>query len=260
MRANCLLIPVLIVVAAPSVAMDAGGPQFSRYTSEFGLEHCEALVPDGGNDYFSLRPGRYFRYEGMDEDRFVEVELTVLNETRTVPFEVRGRRIIAITRVIEERERIDGELVDVTRSLLACCPRSRNIYCFGEEVDEYGTGSIVSHGGSWLAGVDGAKPGLFMPALFLVGSRYYQEYAPGVAMDRSEHLESGLTVETPAGIFHECVLIAEIGSPESAESWEPGGSVSEGQDDDDDEETLKTYALGVGLVVDGELVLVEYHD
>ena len=100
-------------------------------------------------------------------------------------------------------------------------------------------GEIVSHDGAWLAGVDGALPGIVMPGTFLLGSRYFQEVAPGVALDRAEHTAEGLVVETEAGEFEGCVEIIET-SP-----LEPGA------------ESRKLYCPGVGLVMDDDLLLVE---
>jgi hypothetical protein len=111
---------------------------------------------------------------------------------------------------------------------------------FGEDVDFYEDGEIVGHEGSWRAGVAGAAPGLIMPGTFLLGSRYYQEVAPGVAEDRAEHVAMGLDVEVEAGDFTHCVEVLET-TP-----LEPGA------------ESEKTYCPGVGLVVDGDLELVEF--
>ena len=38
--------------------------------------------------------------------------------------------------------------------------------------------------GSWLHGVNNAQGGLIMPGIVLIGSRYNQETAPDVAIDR----------------------------------------------------------------------------
>ena len=64
--------------------------------------------------------------------------------------------------------------------------------------------------------------------------------APGVAMDRAEHVAMGLAIGTPAGVFEDCVMVVDT-TP-----LEP------------DEETVKVYAPNVGLIVDGPLELVEY--
>jgi hypothetical protein len=54
----------------------------------------------------------------------------------------------------------------------------------GEDVDVYKNGKVVEHEGAWLHGSKGATLGLLVPGAPVVGQRYYQEVAPGVAMDR----------------------------------------------------------------------------
>ena len=70
-----------------------------------------------------------------------------------------------------------------------------DVFYFGEDVDIFENGTI-SHDGAWLAGVDDALPGLLMPGTFLLGARYFQEVASGVALDRSENVEMGLRMRT----------------------------------------------------------------
>lgn len=48
-----------------------------------------------------------------------------------------------------------------------------------------------------------------MRGTLLLGSRYFQEIAPGVAMDQGENTAMGLIVTTAAGTFHGCVEVAE---------------------------------------------------
>jgi hypothetical protein len=74
--------------------------------------------------------------------------------------------------------------------------------------------------------------------VFLLGSRYFQERAPGVAEDRTEHVANDLEIDVPAGFLEDCVQINET-TP-----LEPG-SVS-----------TKVYCPGKGLVRDGELELI----
>jgi hypothetical protein len=114
------------------------------------------------------------------------------------------------------------------------------VYYFGEDVDEYKDGKVVGHPGSWLSGVKGARFGLMMPGLPLVKARYYQELAPGAAMDRAEILSVSETVKTPAGVFKNCLKTLET-TP-----LEP------------DTREHKLYAPGIGLIQDGALQLVRY--
>ncbi|MHC4413703.1 MAG: hypothetical protein ACYS0G_00310 [Planctomycetota bacterium] len=240
MRTRLLLIPLLLIGAALAMAAGSSRLQEPQYTSNFGLTPRDILRPEGGNPYFPLRPGTVLRYEGEEEGEFVELEITVLEQTRLVPFQVDGQWVVATTRVVEEREWIDGELAELSLNYFAYSSSSGGVFHLGEDVEIYEEGQPISNEGSWLAGQDGAKPGLMMPGVFLLGSRYYQELAPGVAMDRARHVGMGLEVETPAGVFEDCVMVLDT-TP-----LEP------------DEETTKIYASGVGLIVDGALELVDF--
>lgn len=100
---------------------------------------------------------------------------------------------------------------------------------------------IVNHDGSWRAGVNGNKAGMQMPGLILLGSGYYQEVAPGIALDRARIVSRSAVVDTPAGVFAN-VLVTEEDS-----------ALSPGQID------LKYYARGIGLIKDGPIELVEVH-
>lgn len=134
------------------------------------------------------------------------------------------------------------ELVEVSRNYFARCRQTNAIYYFGEDVDIYEDGEIVSHDGAWRTGEGhpSAKPGLIMPGTFLLGSRYVQEIAPGIAEDQAENVAMGLKEHTRAGKFYNCVEVLET-TP-----LEPGA------------ESTKIYCPGVGLVVDDVAELVHF--
>lgn len=214
------------------------------FTDEFPIADCKFRAT-GGNNYFSLNVG-YQLYltnaaclaEG-ECDELEEVWISVLNETRKIKFELNGETIRVNARVVEEREFEDGEIDEVSRNFFAVCKDTGDVYYFGEDVDNYEDGEIDNHEGAWLAGENGALPGLIMPGgAFLLGAGYFQEIAPGVALDRGRHVAMGLTVAVPAGQFENCVMI------EDTDALEP-------EDDPDP----KVYCPGVGLVIDEELEL-----
>ncbi len=80
-----------------------------------------------------------------------------------------------------------------------------------------------------------------MPGTFLVGARYFQQMADGYSSERAENMEDGLTIETPAGTFENCVKVFESNTIE-----------------DDNGATYKIHAPGVGLTGEGPLELVAY--
>jgi hypothetical protein len=242
---SLILIPLVLIAAGLSgvIAMADNQSQQSGYTVDFGIHSQDRLVSTGANQYLSLNPGTFRRLEGEDDGQFVEVNVTVLDKTKRIRFKAAGGMMTVKTRIIEEREWINGTLAQVSHNYFARCPESGNIYYFGERVDHYdANGDIVSHEDSWQAGKNNAKPGLAVPGFFLLGARYHQELAPHVSMDRAENVEMGLNFQTPAGLFENCVAVLET-SP-----LEP------------DEEVLKVYAPGVGLIADGQLELVDYID
>jgi hypothetical protein len=211
-------------------------PQEDDFTTEFNIEDCR-FSSTGVNPYFILLPCYQLVLEGEEDEETVRVEITVLRETEIICLNGTGR---IKTRVVQEREWVDDELVEVSRNFFAICKSTNDVFYFGEEVDIYEDGEIVSHEGSWRAGQNGAKPGIIMPGTFLLGSRYYQELAPDVALDRAEHIAMNLTIETETGTFDNCVEILET-SPL-----------------DPDAESTKNYARGIGLVVDDVVKLVDY--
>ena len=229
---------LLVPGAAPAEPPGAGDEDF---TTSYRLQDCQ-FETTGRNPHFILEPGRELFYEVEEDGVTVTLFITVLRETRRITLNVGGRTRTLTTRVVEEREYEDGELIEVSRNFFARCAKTNDVFYFGEDVDIYEDGEVVSHDGAWLAGRDGAKPGILMPGTFLLGSRYFQEIAPGVAQDRAEHVAMGFKVETPAGRFSQCVEVTET-SP-----LEPGA------------ESTKVYCPGVGLVKDNDLELVEIGD
>ena len=130
-------------------------------------------------------------------------QITVLDDTKTISgvLDETGKVTSITTRVVEEREWKDGEIIEVSRNFFAICPSTKDVFYFGEEVDDYKDGEVFSHSGAWLAGKNGAA-GLIMSGDPAVGMRYYQEIAPDVALDRAEIVSLDETLETPG----RCVL------------------------------------------------------
>ncbi len=231
-----VVIPAIII--GFGIADDCAWADSSKksFTSEFRIDECTFLT-SGSNPYFiPLMTGAQLTLAGIEDKEEVVNVITVLADTKNI--NLPSGTITA--RVIEERESADGELVEVSRNWFAICEETNSVFYFGEWVDNYVDGTIDNHEGSWEAGVNGATPGIMMPGTFLLGSRYFQEIAEDVAMDRGENIAMGLAVMTPAGTFTDCVQVFET-TP-----LEPYAK------------DFKIYAPGIGLIVDGPLRLVDY--
>jgi hypothetical protein len=197
-----------------------------KWTQSFGEQSC-TFSSTGANRFFILEPG----YQLVLQSRQEKVAITVLGETR---------KIGAVeTRIVEEREEENGKLKEVSRNFYAICKEHGDVFYFGEEVDDYKDGKIVGHSGAWRADQKNSKAGIMMPGTVLLGARHYQEIAPN-AMDRAEIVRDDVTMTTPAGTFKNCLKVEET------TALDPG------------EKCYKTYAPGVGLIQDEDLVLTGY--
>ena len=212
--------------ARPAGGQKAGSDAGKKWTDAFGQEQC-TFSSLGRNRFFILVPGHQLVLESPEE----KVVITVLDETRRV-----GN---VETRVVEEREEEDGQLKEVSRNFFAICREHGDVFYFGEEVDDYKEGQIVAHGGAWRADQKDSKAGILMPGTILLGARHYQEIAPN-AMDRAEIVADGVTMATPAGIFHNCIRVEETSGL------------------DPDEKYYKTYAPEIGLIQDEDLLLTRF--
>lgn len=211
------------------------------YTNQFMMETCDGFSSTGRNSYFVLEPDFQLVLEGKEKKENVHLTITVLNETKTFEGLEIGGGIVTdvVTRVVEESETRDGVLTEVSRNYFAICNHTNSVFYFGEDVDIYEDGVIVSNEGAWLAGVNGARAGIVMPGVILLGGKYFQEVAPGVALDRAEILSMTEALQTPAGVFNNCLKTKETSALERGVGY-------------------KFYAPGIGLIKDGVLELVNY--
>jgi hypothetical protein len=140
------------------------------------------------NEYFPMEPGTTFFYEGGTEHS----EMTVTHQTK----KVMGVECV----VVDHREWEGDMLIEKTYDWFAQ-DKEGTVWYFGEDTKEYENGKVVSTKGSWEAGVDGAKPGVIMPADPKVGQSYHQEYYPGEAMDMARVLSFDASVSVPYDWF-----------------------------------------------------------
>ena len=232
-----LLALALLGSRAPVVA--------GSFTEIFYEQDCSWSHNGTQNAFFPLTPGYRLVLEGETEDDGevidVKVEATVLRDLESIAYQAASGDMIRLkARVWEEREFEDDELVEVSRNFVAICRETGDVFYFGEDVDDYEDGEIVGHEGAWRVGVDGALPGILFPGRFLLGAKYFQEIAPGVALDRARNVDMGFGVQTPAGSFDDCVGVIDSSALAPGEEGDP-----------------KVYCRGVGLVMDEDIVLVE---
>jgi hypothetical protein len=152
------------------------------------------------NPYFPLRPGTTFIYEGQTDEGFEHDEFAVTHNTRV---------ILGVTCVeVHDTVTTDGELTEDTLDWFAQ-DRDGNVWYFGENTQEFEDGLITTIEGTWMAGVNGDKPGIIMKAHPAIGDFYRQEFSLANAEDFAGTLSLTETVTVPAGTFHHCLKSQE---------------------------------------------------
>jgi hypothetical protein len=227
------IVSISIIVLFTTTSMNVNA-QNESWTNSFNIGDCN-FSTIGTNPYFILQPGYQLVFAGIEDNEPLIVTVTVSNETKVV-----GEGIV--TRAVEERtvDSKTGDLKELTKDYFAICEQTNSVYYFGEDVNNYEDGKLVDHEGSWLHDSDNARAGLIMPGTILLGSRYYQEIAPDVALDKAEIVNMNQTVNVPAGSFDNVIKMIETND------LEPGI------------EEANLYAPGVGQVIDNDMKLVRY--
>jgi hypothetical protein len=188
MRRACLLLAaVLAVAAAPGQAAP------SRYTAKVT------------NPYFPLLPGMRWEYRGVKDGRPLRDVVEVTH---------RIERIAGVPcAVVTDRNYVDGRLAESTIDWYTQDERGA-VWYFGEatkELDRHGR--VTTTEGSWRAGTDGARQGVFMPARPRVGQSFAQEHYPGHAEDRFAIVSRTANVRVPFGAFRGRALRTEEWTP-----------------------------------------------
>ncbi|HET9418211.1 MAG TPA: hypothetical protein VFO30_02635 [Chthoniobacterales bacterium] len=180
------------------------------------------------NPYFPLPPGTTFVYEGQTADGFEHDEFAVTHRTRT---------ILGVECVeVHDTVRTDGQLTEDTLDWFAQ-DKAGNVWYFGENTHELEDGLITTIEGSFVAGVDRAKPGIIMRAHPFVGDFYRQEFALANAEDYAETVGLNATVKLANGRTYTNCLKSKETTP-----LEP------------DLREFKFYATGVGNVLEVDAV------
>ena len=184
------------------------------------------FTTDIDNPYWPMQPGNRWVYRETDTKGTRErVVVTVTDKTKKIANGITAR---VISDVVTE----NGTPVEITDDWYAQ-DSDGNVWYLGEAVRNFENGEFVDRAGSFEAGVDGAQPGIVMPADPEPGLTYRQEYYKGEAEDRAAIVTVGEErVEVPAGFFGKDVLMTRDLVP-----LEPKV------------EELKFYAPGIGPVL-----------
>lgn len=188
------------------------------------------------NSYFPLVAGTTYTYEADTKDGCEVDVFAVTYDTR----EIDG----VDTRVVHDQV-FDGDTCTTAPSALTentfdhfAQDDSGNVWYFGEDTfDCEGASNCTPGEGGWIAGVNGAVPGIAFLARPRSGDTYRQEFSPGVAEDQATVTAVGVTARPKRAnayrsSYSNCIVTKEFTRLEK-------GAIGS-----------KTYCPGIGVVID----------
>lgn len=141
------------------------------------------------NPWFPLKPGTTYVYRGVKDGQPSRDVVTVTHRTKRIA----GAPCV----VVEDKLYLRGRLEERTTDWYTQ-DKSGNVWYFGESTAELDKkGHVTSTEGSWQAGRDGAKPGIYMPAHPKVGQTGRQEYYKKHAEDHFQVINLHASVKAP---------------------------------------------------------------
>jgi hypothetical protein len=226
MRQRVVAAALLLTLTAGVAILASAGRNEARYAPRIDAATFSATIT---NPYLPLHPGNRWIYEGRSDEGVERKVVEVTDEVRTVM----GVPCV----VVKDTVTLDGQLHEDTTDWFAQ-DAAGTVWNFGEATRKRGDDGQFTPAGSWEAGVNGALPGVVMPADPRPGAPYRQEYLPGEAEDMARILAVDGSLRVPYGSYVQVVVTRD---------WSPlDPGVAE----------HKHYAPGIGLIreeaVEGE--------
>src|SRR5215475_3314527 len=178
------------------------------------------------NRYFPLPVGRTLVYTGIKDGQSQTDTVTVTNQTKI---------ILGITATIVSDVATHGNTVLEKTFDYYAQDKQGTVWYLGEDTTAFLSNGKMDTSGSFLAGVDGAQPGIIMEANPQIPDAYRQECAAGQAEDTAWVVGTSGSVSVPYGKVRNVLTTLE------ATQLEPGAY---------DE---KIYGLGIGIVSERSL-------
>ena len=160
------------------------------------------FVANVHNPYVEYRPGTAFHFAGVRGKTPQTDDAVVLHKHKWIL----GIRCAIVRDTVSEH----GRAVERTDDWYAQ-DRQGNVWYIGEDSFELKNGRFVKASDSWESGVNGAHPGIIMPAAPKPGDAYRQEfYPPGKALDKARVLRLDASLTVPFGHFSHVLVTSEF--------------------------------------------------
>ncbi|HEX8098577.1 MAG TPA: hypothetical protein VF660_00065 [Actinomycetota bacterium] len=179
------------------------------------------------NKYLPFKPGTVLTDQGSAYEGKKRVEHSQVLTVTDLTKQIAGVRTVAVwTTYYNEGKFAEDELAFYAQDDVG------NVWYFGEYPEEFDGGKFTGAPDTWFAGLEKAKPGIFMRAAPATGQpAYLQGFAPEIEFaDRAKVFQTGQKTCVPVSCYQN-VLVTEEWNPD-----EPGRF------------QLKYYAAGIGEV------------
>jgi hypothetical protein len=189
-------------------------PISGKYAPEINPSNFVKVVD---NPYWPLKPGTTFHYLGSRGKVAQTDDEVVTRRTK----EILGIESTVVRDTVSEH----GRPIERTFDYYAQ-DKDGNVWYMGEDAFELQKGRFVRASDSWRSGVNGAQPGIIMPADPKPGDRYRQEYyPPGQALDEAHVLGVRGPVTVPYGTFQKSLVTSEFSplEPQTEEKYYVAG-------------------------------------
>jgi hypothetical protein len=183
--------PAVPGTKAPENSLPQGGEQVTLDPADFSTTI--------DNPYWPMEPGTQWTFRETDQEGSeFSVVVTVTTDTKLIANGIEAR-------VVRDTVYRGDEIIEDTFDWYAQDAEGA-IWYLGEDTAEFENGVAVSTLGSFEAGVDGALPGIAVPADPQPGMTYRQEYYKDVAEDNGEVLSVKEMVDVIFGHFDDVLL------------------------------------------------------
>jgi hypothetical protein len=215
---------------APGTTTVSATPPGELTAEDFDASLFDDSSTTVDNEWFPLKPGTRWVWKGSTQEEGEGIPHSIVFTITDLTKEINGVRAV----VGWDRDYSDGALVE-TELIFLAQDRQGNIWHLGQYSETFEEGEFVG-GSTWLAGLEGAKAGIWVKAKPELGKpAYSMGFAPPPFYwdDFAKTFKMGQKTCVPAGCFEDVLVTDE---------FEPGVPGAH---------QLKYYARGVGNVRTG---------
>jgi hypothetical protein len=215
----------LLILALATLALVGCGSSSRESASQLAPVHGNYAPTIDASDFVStvdnplwpLKPRTGYHFKGVSGTTPQSDDELVLQ---------RKRSILGISStIVRDTVSQHGRPIERTLDYYAQ-DKDGNVWYMGEDSFERVHGRFAKASDSWLSGVNGAEPGIIMPARPEAGDRYRQEYYPqGEALDEAHVLGERGPITVPYGTFRRALVTSEFSplEPQTEEKYYVAG-------------------------------------